>query len=182
MLKLIVFAIASVGLVYLSRASLRVPRSHGFYRFFAWESILALIMLNVENWFRDPFSIHQVVSWILLIVSTFLVVHGAYLLHVIGKPDRKRDDSTIIGIEKTTTLVTVGAYKYIRHPIYSSLLLVAWGVFFKDPSWLGGTLVLATTAFLVVTAKIEESENVRFFGSAYQAYMGKTKMFIPFLI
>ncbi len=180
MLKLIVFAIASVGLVYLSRVSLRVPRSHGFHRFFAWESILALILLNVENWFRDPFSIHQVVSWILLIVSTFLVVHGAYLLHVIGKPDRKRDDSTIIGIERTTTLVTVGAYKYIRHPIYSSLLFLAWGVFFKDPSWLGGTLVLTTTAFLVVTAMIEESENIRFFGSAYQAYMGKTKMFIPF--
>ena len=180
MLKLIVFAIASVGLVYLSRVSLRVPRSHGFYRFFAWESILALIMLNVENWFRDPFSIHQVVSWILLIVSTFLVVHGAYLLHVIGKPDTKRDDSTIIGIERTTTLVTVGAYKYIRHPIYSSLLFLAWGVFFKNPSWLGGTLVLAATAFLVVTAMIEESENIRFFGSAYQAYMGKTKMFIPF--
>jgi protein-S-isoprenylcysteine O-methyltransferase Ste14 len=75
----------------------------------------------------------------------------------------------------------VGAYKYIRHPLYSSLLFLAWGVFFKDPSWLGGILALAATIFLVVTAKVEEAEDIRFFGPAYQIYRKQTKMFIPFL-
>ena len=182
MLKIILFVVASAGIVYISRASLRAPRSHGFYRFFAWEAILALILLNLEYWFRDPFSLPQVLSWILLIASAFLVVHAVHLLRIIGKPDAQRsDDAATIGLEKTTHLVSVGAYKYIRHPMYSSLLFLAWGVFFKDPSWLNGILALAATAFLVATAKVEEAEDIRFFGAAYQAYIKQTKMFIPFL-
>jgi protein-S-isoprenylcysteine O-methyltransferase Ste14 len=182
MLKLIIFAVASAGLAYLSRASLRAPRSHGFYRFFAWESILALILLNVGRWFHDPFAIHQIISWLLLIASIFLVLHSVHLLRIVGKPDSKREeDVPLIGIEKTTALVTVGAFKYIRHPLYSSLLFGAWGVFFKDPSWPGGILVLATTIFLTATAKVEEAENIRFFGTAYQEYIEQTKMFVPFL-
>jgi len=182
MLKMIIFIVASAGVVYVSRASLRVPRSHGSYRFFAWEFIIALVLLNVERWFRNPFSVHQVISWFLLIVSIFLVVHGVHLLRIIGKPDEKRiGDVPIMGIEKTTALVTVGAFKYIRHPLYSSLLFGTWGVFFKGPSLLAGILALTATMFLTATAKVEESENTRFFGVAYQTYMKQTKMFIPFL-
>ena len=69
----------------------------------------------------------------------------------------------------------------IRHPLYSSLLILAWGVFFKDPSWLGGLLALAATLALIATAKADEAECTRFFGFAYQDYMRQTRMFVPFL-
>jgi protein-S-isoprenylcysteine O-methyltransferase Ste14 len=87
-----------------------------------------------------------------------------HLLERIGKSDAQRDDTPMIGSEKTTTLVTVGAYRYIRHPLYSSRPFLAWGVLFRAPSCIGGLLVRAATLFLVVTARIEEAENVRFFG------------------
>jgi len=183
MFKLITLVVVSAGIAFVSRASLREPRSHGFYRFFAWEFILALVLLNVNDWFRDPFSAHQIVSWLMLTLSAFLVVHGVHLLRKIGKPDSQRnEDGPTISFEKTTALVITGAFKYIRHPLYSSLLFLAWGVFFKVPSWVGGILALAATAFLVATAKVEEAENTRFFGPAYRAYMKHTKMFIPFLL
>ena len=182
MLRIVLFIGVSVGLVYLSRACLRAPRTHGFYRFFAWELLLVLVLVNVDVWFRNPFSAYQIISWLLLIASVFLVVHGAYLLHRIGRPgDKRHDDAALMGIERTTTLVKTGAFKYVRHPIYSSMLYGAWGVFFKDPSWLGGTLALAAILFLVITAKVEEAECIRFFGSAYRTYMEQTKMFVPFL-
>jgi len=179
--KVIVFIVASVGIAWVSRASLRNFRSHGFYRFFAWEAILILVLLNVDYWFKDPFSIRQIVSWLLLIVCTVFVIHGVQSLHMVGKPDSERNDPSLIGIEKTTELVRVGAYRYIRHPLYSSLLFLAWGVFFKQPSWVGVSLAVIATFFLTMTAKIEEAENIRFFGAAYQSYMKQTKMFIPFL-
>ncbi len=179
--KAAVFIVATAGLAYVSRASLLAPRSHGLYRFLAWEAILALILLNVDAWFRDPFSWHQIVSWTLLMLSLILVLHGAHLLRVAGKPDKRRDDASLVGIERTTALVTTGAFRYIRHPLYSSLVFLAWGVFFKEPSWAGGLLVGVGTIFLVATARIEEAENVRFFGPAYEAYMKQTKMFVPFL-
>ena len=180
-LKLIVFVVVSAGILYVSRASLRSFGFHGFYRFFAWEAILALVLLNLDYWFYEPFRLTQIVSWLCLCLSLFLVIHGFQLLRMMGKPDDRRDDVSLIGMEKTTTLVTVGAYRYIRHPLYSSLLFLAWGVFLKSPSWPGGSLAVAATAFLRATAKVEEAENTRYFGSAYREYMKKTKMFIPFL-
>ena len=179
--KLIVFVVASIGLAWVSWPSLRNFRSHGFYRFFAWESILVLVLLNLDYWFHEPFCLRQIVSWLLLIISLFLVIHGFQLLRMLGKPDSKRNDPSLVGVEKTTELVTVGAYRYIRHPLYSSLLYGTGGVFFKHPSWSGVSLAVITIFFLTVTAKTEEAENVRFFGSAYESYMKQTKMFIPFL-
>jgi len=178
--KIIVFIVVSIGLAWVSRSSLCDFRSHGFYRFFAWESLLALILLNLDYWFYEPFSPHQILSWLLLIVSLFLVIHGFLLLRWVGKPDSKRNDASLVGIEKTTELVTVGAYRYIRHPLYSSFLYGSWGVFLKHPSWAGAFLAVITTFFATMTAKIEEAENVHFFGAAYQSYMKQTKMFIPF--
>jgi protein-S-isoprenylcysteine O-methyltransferase Ste14 len=182
MLKPIVFVVATAGFAYVSRASLRAPRSHGFYRFFAWEFILALILFNLDAWFSHPLAVHQIISWVMLAISLFLVVHGVYLLRLIGKPDPKRGaEGPALGFEKTTALVVVGAYCYIRHPLYSSLFFLTWGVFFKAPSWLAGLLAGAAALFLVATARVEEAENTRFFGPAYQTYMQRTKMFIPFL-
>jgi protein-S-isoprenylcysteine O-methyltransferase Ste14 len=51
----------------------------------------------------------------------------------------------------------------------------------KASSWLGGLLALAATLFSIATARIEEADNVRFFGQAYRDYRKQTKMFIPFL-
>lgn len=84
-------------------------------------------------------------------------------------------------IEKTNKLITIGAYRYIRHPLYSSLLFLAWGVFFKHISGFSICLVLIGTFFLVVTAKVEEIENIEFFGNTYRGYMKQTKMFVPYL-
>ena len=93
----------------------------------------------------------------------------------------RRNDPSLVGIEKTTRLVTADIYRYIRHPFYSSLLFLAWGIFFKHFSWLGLALAAAATACLVLTAKREEQENIGFFGSPYRDYMQTTRMFIPFL-
>ena len=40
---------------------------------------------------------------------------------------------------------------------------------------------MGASLFLVLTAKVEEKENVRYFGEAYQAYQKGTKMFIPYV-
>jgi len=181
MIQWIAFAVVSVVFAIISGKSLRDPRSHGFYRFFAWEAILALIILNFKSWFVNPFSAHQIVSWVLLTVSILPAVWGIVLLRKSGRPVKKReDDSNLLAFEKTTSLVRTGIYKYIRHPLYCSLLLLAWGVFFKAPSWSGILLALAATLFLIATAKADEAECIRFFGSEYQEYMKRTKMFIPF--
>ena len=182
MWKLITFVIATALLVYISRASLRQANSHGFYRFFAWESILLLFLLVVDQWFIDPFSWHQLIAWVLLFACLVPLFFGVRTLRRRGETTEERPgDPSLLAFEKTTALVTSGIYAYIRHPLYSSLLLLAWGTFFKAPSLPGGALVLVATTFLIATARADEQECIRFFGDEYQAYMQKTKRFIPFL-
>ena len=181
--KWIAFAIGSAGLIYVSRASLRNPRSHGFFRFFAWEAILGLFLLNAEYWFANPFSWYQCIAWVLLFACIVPVVWGTVLLKQAGRPAGKREaEPNLLAFEKTTRLVTSGIYRYIRHPLYSSLLLLAWGIFFKLPSLAGGALAVFATLSLVLTARADEAECVRFFGLQYEAYMKTTRRFIPFIL
>ena len=171
----------TILIVWISRASLRDVQSHGYYRFFAWELILILFVLNVQYWFIDPFSLTQLIAWTLLILSLVPIFLGVRSFRKSGRIDPDRQDPTLVGIEKTTELVTSGIYGYIRHPFYSSLLFLAWGIFFKNISWVGVVLAASITILLVITAQREERENIAFFGELYQDYMERTRMFIPFV-
>jgi protein-S-isoprenylcysteine O-methyltransferase Ste14 len=173
MWKIIIFVVGSAGILWVSWPSLRNWRSHGFYRFFAFESTLILLLINVRYWFQQPLAPLKIMAWVLLTVSFFLVIHGYYLLRVIGQAEGD--------IENTKNLVTTGAYKYIRHPLYSSVLFLAWGIFFKQVSLITTVLVLVATVSIVATGKVEERENIQKFGDAYVEYMKATKMFIPYL-
>src|SRR5574341_70309 len=173
MLQGLVFVAASIPIVVLSWPSLRDPHSHGFYRFFAFEAILALGVLNAPRWIDNPLSARQIASWLLLTLSLILAVHGFYLLRRIGQPDGP--------LENTTILVRRGAYRLIRHPLYASLLLLAWGALLKDISVSAGTLALIASVALFLTARTEEAEMLVRFGDAYAAYVRSTRMFIPYI-
>lgn len=171
--KTAIFVFGSALIAYRSRASLFDIRSHGFYRFFAFEAILALILVNAGYWFDAPFSPRQTASWALLSASLFLAIHGFYFLIRRGRPSG--------GFEDTTTLVKTGAYKWIRHPLYSSLLSLAWGAALKDVAPASVALAVTASFFLLATAMAEERENLAKFGAGYAEYMKSTKMFIPFV-
>lgn len=173
LIRLILFGVFSTGLLVIFRRDLRDRRVYGFYRFLAFETILALILVNSLWWFESPFSFKQILSWLLLSGSLLLALHGFFLLHRIGRP--------VNGIETTTNLVRQGAYQYIRHPLYASLLLFTWGALLKSISLLSISLVLAATICIYATAKVEEEENLNKFGENYAEYMKDTKMFIPYL-
>jgi protein-S-isoprenylcysteine O-methyltransferase Ste14 len=182
MYKLAAFVVISACLIYISRASFNSPHSHGFYRFFAWEFILALFLLNLDVWFSQPFSAYQLVSWFLLILCLIPLASGVRSLNSQGHASNQRpDEAGLLSFEKTTVLVTSGIYRYIRHPLYSSLLFLAWGIFFKAPGWPGALLALAASLFLYATARADEAECIRYFGEPYREFMKHTRMFVPFL-
>lgn len=182
MQKWIIFAVGSLLILAISWKSLHHPRSHGFYRFFAWELILALFLLNARFWFSKPFAWNQIIAWSLLLLCLIPLAFGVHSLRTRGKPANQREgDPALLAFEKTTTLVTSGIYHYIRHPLYSSLFLLTWGIFFKAPSSLGMILAVMATFFLIATAKADEMECTQFFGAPYEEYMRHTKRFVPYI-
>lgn len=180
--KLIAFVTISVLLISLSGKSIFKFRSHGFYRFLSWECIAWLLVNNLKYWFDNPLGTRQICSWILLGISIYLVIAGVILLKTIGKPTASRDDESLFVFEKTSNLVSSGIFKFIRHPLYSSLIFLTWGIFLKNPTAVLFAIAALSTIFLYLTAIFDERECVQYFGEKYLRYRKQTKMFIPFVI
>lgn len=153
--------------------SVKYGRYHGIPRFFSFESIFILVVLNLKTWFHNPFSTLQLASWICLISSAYMGITGFLLLWKRGNP--------IKNLENTTVLVRSNLYRFIRHPLYSSLLLAGTGVMLKYPAPLQIALGMVNIIALYFTAKIEEKELIEKFGDEYSEYMKETKMFIPYI-
>ena len=181
MSRFLLFAIGSAAIAWISRRSLLAPRSHGFPRFIAFEAVLGLVVLNAVHWFESPLAPRQLVSWSLLSVSAVMVVWGFALLRRRGGFRPADETATTFAWESTGRLVTSGIYRHVRHPMYSSLLFLAWGAVFKHVTPFALLLGIAATAALLVTAVAEEAENLAAFGEEYRDYMKRTRRFVPFV-
>jgi protein-S-isoprenylcysteine O-methyltransferase Ste14 len=171
----IVFIAGTILIVLFSWfLSIKYKRYHGITRFFAFESIFILVLLNYKVWFHDPLSILQIISWILLIVSLWAVITGYLLL--------KRKGDPTINFENTSKLVKSGIYGYIRHPLYFSVFLLGTGIVLKDPGKIQIILGFVNLVAVYFTSLIEEREMIKKFGDEYRIYMKETKMFIPYIL
>ena len=180
--KILLFGVLSIPVIIISWRTLFNIKSHGFYRFISWECIIWLLVRNYRFWFDDPFSIKQIFSWAFLFFSAYLVISGVILLKKAGKSKKDRNKKTLYQFEKTVELIDTGIFRYIRHPLYSSLLFLSWGIFLKNTTGELLIVTLLSTTCLYITAIFDEKECSRFFGNKYKEYMKSSKMFIPFII
>ena len=74
-----------------------------------------------------------------------------------------------------------GPYRFVRHPMYSALLLFCGGFVLADRSLYGIGLWLFLTIILVCKIRFEEQMLYERF-EAYSDYANRTKRFVPFLI
>ena len=175
-MSILIFFLGTLVFAYFSwRYAIVNPRRQGPFRFVVFEGILALALINADVWFAAPAAPLQIASWIALALSIYPALAGFLLLRSRGRPDGH--------FEYTTTLVTDNLYRYIRHPMYASLLLLAIGAYLKRPTDLPAIVVFAIAAVAVyLTAKTEEQDMLAAFGPAYSAYMKRSKMFVPFVL
>ena len=81
---------------------------------------------------------------------------------------------------KNHTLITTGAYRYIRHPIYFGTNILLIGAELVAGSYI---FIFYCLLFLYdyYSARQEEQLLVQHFGKAYEDYQKKTRMLIPFI-
>ena len=178
---ILIFVILTVLVIYYSRRNIFHVTSHGFYRFLSWECIVVLFTFNYRFWINDPLSVFQVLSWLTLILSGITVIAGVIKMKKAGSAQSSRDGDELYTFEKTTELVDSGIFRYIRHPLYASLLYLTWGIFFKRPGVVLLIAAVLSSVFLYITASIDEKECSIFFGDRYREYMKRSKRFVPFV-
>lgn len=85
-----------------------------------------------------------------------------------------------MSIKEKPDLVTSGPYAYIRHPIYTGILMAFIGsAFVNGVFWFIPFVIF--TVYFIYAAKSEEILMQKEFPNQYPAYMKKTKMLIPFI-
>lgn len=88
--------------------------------------------------------------------------------------------STTLTIHKRQTLVTQGPYQWVRHPMYTSFVLLWVGFLFLSVNWfIGLTGILAFVWAIVVRTPKEEQMMIDRFGEEYIAYMKRTGRYLP---
>lgn len=181
-LQISAFIVGSVVLTLISWRALTHAKTHGFYRLLAWQAILALLVLNAPVWFDNRYMLHQLCSWLALFSSLLVLFAGIYQLHSAGQADKNvRADSELFAFEQTTQVVDTGIYRWIRHPLYCSLLLLTWGIAFKQLLPLTVLIAVFSSICLYITARQDERECVAYFGVKYSEYMLRSRMFIPYV-
>ena len=84
-------------------------------------------------------------------------------------------------LKKGSKLITSGIYKYIRHPMYSSVIIMMLAFLISTPTLIEGLLFVALIVVLVLKAKKEESLWL-VHDEEYQKYKKRTKIFIPYIL
>lgn len=80
---------------------------------------------------------------------------------------------------KQHTLVTTGPYRWVRHPLYSSAVLLILGNSLIAANWfffVAGCLVFV---LLAIRTRKEEDHLIARFGDGYRNYMQRTGRFVP---
>ena len=89
--------------------------------------------------------------------------------------------SNAVALKENHELITTGPYEYVRHPIYTGMLMM-----FLGTALLYGT-VGAAIGYLIILVGIllklkeEEALMMEHFAHEYASYKKRTKMLIPFL-
>jgi len=117
-----------------------------------------------------------------MVVSLVFVLSAVFTMRAKGIASKQRHDHTLLAFEKTTVLIESGVYKHVRHPMYSSLLFLVWGVLLRNIEVTLLIVALIATCSCIYATLVEEKENIEYFGERYRQYTLKTKMFIPYII
>ena len=137
--------------------------------------VIPLISMLVEHVFRNP-------ELNLFTVPGIIVFIAGAAVRFFARRTLGQFFTYEVAVHKQHQLVTSGMYTYVRHPLYTGILLL----------WFGAAITLqSSTGFLLVMVmlvpalwsrmNIEEAFLIKTFGKKYQTYMRTTKRLIPFV-
>lgn len=157
-----------------------------YYRLFF--NLIAVFTLIPVALYRFSIPSEMLFEWdgYLHIVQVILIALGIVLFFLgAAKYDARRflglsqlkESTSRKGLTASGKLETSGILNIIRHPWYTSLLLILWARSL-DASALIVNLVFS--GYLLIGARLEENKLIEEFGDSYQQYQQRVSMLFPF--
>ena len=139
---------------------------------------LSLFGLFMVIWILDSFILHQ---------STFLTAHIPLVLRLIILGITltvagylfKSGHVVVSGDQRLTTVVTSGAFRYVRHPLYLGSILIYLGMTVSTASLFCLALLVVIILFYNYIAGYEEKLLETKMGEAYARYKMSTGKWMP---
>jgi protein-S-isoprenylcysteine O-methyltransferase Ste14 len=139
---------------------------------------MALLGLFLVVWILDSFilqrstflSDHIPLAFRLVFLGLILII-AAYLF--------KSGHAVVSHEQRPTAVVSSGAFRYVRHPLYLGSMLIYCGLTVSTASLFCLALLVAIVLFYNYIAGYEEKLLETKLGAAYTAYKKKTGKWIP---
>jgi protein-S-isoprenylcysteine O-methyltransferase Ste14 len=111
-----------------------------------------------------PLSMRLGILGLLLIIAVYLFIDG---------------HSVVSHEQRPRTMVSSGAFRYVRHPLYLASILSYLGLTIATASLISLALLVVIVAFYSYIASYEEKLLEARFGEAYNRYKSKTGKWVP---
>jgi len=133
-------------------------------------SVIVLGLTSFNNFVlkRAGITYLQYISIVFFINGIFLTISSFVSLKRIGKPTS--------GLEDTTKMIHKGIFKILRHPLYLGLSLFTIGFLFAYQAIVLIIIGIVTVILFYTASRVEDSYNIKKFGSEYIEYMKKVPM------
>ncbi len=114
--------------------------------------------------------------WLLLSLQVISLAIGIWAILIM----RTSKFNVSPEVHKEAHLVEKGVYRYVRHPMYTSVLLFCLLLLINDFGWIRLGMFTALLVVLVVKLRYEE-QMLRDEFTGYQEYMSRTWRLVPWI-
>ncbi|TFH34829.1 MAG: isoprenylcysteine carboxylmethyltransferase family protein [Anaerolineales bacterium] len=151
--------------ILLLRMGLAIPLLASLLLYVVYPGALAWSQLSLPAWLR----------WLATGVALLTLPFVRWVFRSIG-----RNISETVLTKRDHELVMAGPYRWIRHPLYASALLVLFSLSLVASSWFLLLYSLAAlVVFRVIVIPVEEEQLTKTFGEAYRGYQSHSGALFP---
>ncbi|HEX2995104.1 MAG TPA: isoprenylcysteine carboxylmethyltransferase family protein [Anaerolineales bacterium] len=140
-------------------------------------SLISILIYSIDprlmEWSALPLPFW--LRWFGFFIGLIALLLFSWVLRSLGQ-----NFSTSLTINQKQTLVTRGPYRWVRHPMYTSFVLLWIGFLLLSVNWfIGLTGIAAFIWAIVVRTPKEEQMMIDRFGEEYIDYMKRTGRYLP---
>jgi len=174
--------LASKGVKSFLQKSIILQRVYRI--FFNVVSLLLLLPLSWNYLQLEKIELFQAPIW-LTSASYLLLIIGIILLALsLRQYDLKAfsgwgdlDEKQVL--RQAKKLQITGLNNWVRHPLYFSMLLIVWALFFAQATDILLLIAMIVTIYIYIGTLLEEQKLIEEFGAIYIKYQQEVPMLIP---